>query len=50
MAKKKLLVCHDCGHEHQIKVYSREEAERERKSLAPARCEKCGSTNVTLHD
>lgn len=47
--KYKTLVCQDCGYEKKIKVYDREEAEKERIQLVKPRCEKCGSYNIKLY-
>ncbi|MCL5883906.1 MAG: hypothetical protein M1377_00880 [Deltaproteobacteria bacterium] len=44
------VVCRQCGFEKRIKVYSREEAERERIQAAAPKCEKCGSANVVIRD
>jgi transposase-like protein len=48
--KIKLMVCQRCGHEQRVKIYDREEAEREGFPLARPRCEKCGSLDVKLYD
>lgn len=45
-----VLVCQNCGHEEKIKIYTREEAERNTFQLANPRCSKCGSNNVRLYD
>lgn len=45
-----LLVCQQCKHEERIEIHTREEAERDKRTLVPVRCSKCGSTNVRLYE
>jgi Zn finger protein HypA/HybF involved in hydrogenase expression len=44
----KLVLCDDCGNEEPMRLYSREEARRENKTLRKLYCLKCGSTNVRV--
>lgn len=48
--KTMLLVCKKCGYEKKVKIYSREEAERNNMQLIPPMCDKCGNANVKLYD
>lgn len=46
--KIKLQVCLNCGFEEKVKLFNREEAERERLNLVQPCCKKCGSFKVRL--
>lgn len=48
--KSKHLVCRGCGYAGQIKVVTHDDLERKRIPTQPARCPRCGSGNVSLHD
>jgi len=48
--KTMLVVCHQCGYEKRLKIYSREDAERKQIRLVKPCCEKCGSSDVSLYD
>lgn len=50
MPKYRLLVCHACGAEKKILIYSSKEIRDEGRRPVPPRCEQCGSQQVTLHD
>ncbi len=51
--RRKHLVCRSCGYEGEIPILSPEEAEearRRREPIGPARCPRCGSSNVSIHE
>lgn len=48
--KKVSVICNQCGYEEKLDYYTREEAEWEKIRIAPPRCSKCGSPNVTIRD
>ncbi len=48
--RKVTVKCNQCGYEERIELFSREEAEKERISIVPPRCSKCGSPNVSIHE
>lgn len=45
----KVLVCKKCGYEGRVEVLSPDEA-RKNPRAAPARCPRCASIDVELHD
>lgn len=48
--RKVTVKCNQCGYEERVDLYSREEAEKERITIVPLRCSKCGSPNVRTHE
>jgi RNase P subunit RPR2 len=44
-----LIICKHCGNQERIKIYSREEVEREKGQPVPIQCRKCGSTEIEIH-
>jgi uncharacterized Zn finger protein len=48
--KRVTLVCKACGNEEQIEIITRDDLEKRPRQTQPARCSKCGSGRVQLHD
>jgi hypothetical protein len=48
--KRMLLVCRNCHYEGRIEELTWEEFERNPQPTQPARCPRCGSGTVSLHE
>ena len=48
--KRVTLVCKTCGNEERIEIMTRDDLEKRPRPTQPARCSKCGSGRVELHD